>query len=114
MEQCDKKMTFPDWGSGCYKVHTPERAELDVHVKRWLICGLLCLQVLCSNQGLAVYVEERPFPCLYPGQLISVSVRLSGWVYNGVLVCPACSDLCDLCPEQAAPHNTTRSTPLGQ
>ncbi|KAJ3592469.1 hypothetical protein NHX12_007596 [Muraenolepis orangiensis] len=63
MEQCDKKMIYPDWGSGCYK-------------------------------------------------LISVSVRLSGWVYNGVLVCPACSDLCDLCPEQTTPLNTTRSAPI--
>ncbi|KAG7283081.1 hypothetical protein CRUP_012974 [Coryphaenoides rupestris] len=45
-------------------------------------------------------------------KLISVSVRLSGWSYNGVLVCPACSDLCDLCPDQAVPHNTTRSTPI--
>ncbi|CAL8342419.1 unnamed protein product [Arctogadus glacialis] len=87
MEQCDKKMTYPDWGSGCYKV-------------------------VCSHQGLAVYVEERSFPCVRPGQLISVSVRLSGWVYNGMLVCPSCADHCDLCPEQAAPFNATRSTAI--
>ncbi|XP_077392412.1 leishmanolysin-like peptidase isoform X3 [Festucalex cinctus] len=39
MEQCTKKITYPDWGSGCYKV-------------------------LCSAQGLTVYVQEQSFLCL--------------------------------------------------
>lgn len=31
MEQCTKKMTYPDWGSGCYKVPlNPPRQFVDI------------------------------------------------------------------------------------
>uniref|UniRef100_A0A672JAI4 Leishmanolysin-like peptidase n=1 Tax=Salarias fasciatus TaxID=181472 RepID=A0A672JAI4_SALFA len=91
MEQCTRKMTYPDWGSGCYKVS-------------------------CSVQGLWVHVQDRSFACGRRGQLLSVSVRVNDWVYNGVLVCPACSDFCDDCPppHQLLPANASRSGPIGQ
>ncbi|KAM7380031.1 hypothetical protein PAMP_003358 [Pampus punctatissimus] len=91
MEQCTRKMTFPDWGSGCYKVS-------------------------CLAQGLVVYVQDRSFHCFRKGQLLSVSVRVNDWVYNGVLICPACTDFCDNCPlpHQLPPINTSRSNPIGQ
>uniref|UniRef100_A0A8C6NP75 Leishmanolysin-like peptidase n=1 Tax=Nothobranchius furzeri TaxID=105023 RepID=A0A8C6NP75_NOTFU len=89
MEQCTRKMTYPDWGSGCYKVS-------------------------CTNQGLTVFVQNRSFHCSRKGQLLSVSVRVGNWVYNGVLVCPACSNFCSSCPlpHQIPPINTTRSNPI--
>ncbi|KAF1383056.1 hypothetical protein PFLUV_G00150310 [Perca fluviatilis] len=89
MEQCTRKMTYPDWGSGCYKV--------------W-----------CSAGGLTVFVQDRSFLCVRTGQQLRVSVRVSDWVYNGVLVCPACSDFCDDCPppHQLLPGNATRSSPI--
>uniref|UniRef100_A0A8C7I5P2 Leishmanolysin-like peptidase n=1 Tax=Oncorhynchus kisutch TaxID=8019 RepID=A0A8C7I5P2_ONCKI len=73
MEQCTRRMTYPDWGSGCYKIS-------------------------CSTQGLTVWVEDTAYQCMRTGQLLSVSVRVNDWVYNGVLVCPACSDFCSACP----------------
>uniref|UniRef100_A0A3Q4BU29 Leishmanolysin-like peptidase n=1 Tax=Mola mola TaxID=94237 RepID=A0A3Q4BU29_MOLML len=89
MEQCTRKMTYPDWGSGCYKV-------------------------ACSAQGLLVFVQDRSFLCVRKGQPLSVSVRVNDWVYNGVLVCPACSDFCDDCPlpHQLPPTNASRSIPI--
>lgn len=89
MEQCTRKMTYPDWGSGCYKVS-------------------------CSSQGLTVFVQDRSFQCSRRGQLLSVSVRVNDWVYNGVLICPACTDFCDDCPlpHQLPPINTSRSNPI--
>lgn len=74
------------------------------------------LQVACSAQGLTVFVQDRSFLCVRRGQLLSVSVRVSSWVYNGVLVCPACSDFCDDCPlpHLLPPFNTSRSSPIGQ
>ncbi|XP_022075278.1 leishmanolysin-like peptidase isoform X2 [Acanthochromis polyacanthus] len=89
MEQCTRKMTYPDWGSGCYKVS-------------------------CSSQGLTVFVQDRSFQCSRKGQLLSVSVRVNDWVYNGVLICPACTDFCDDCPlpHQLPPINTSRSNPI--
>lgn len=70
----------------------------------------------CSGQGLVVFVEDRSFLCLRQGQLLSVSVRLAGWVYNGVLLCPACELFCDDCPlpHQLPTTNTSRSNPIGE
>ncbi|XP_051564909.1 leishmanolysin-like peptidase [Myxocyprinus asiaticus] len=89
MEQCTKRMTYPDWGSGCYKVS-------------------------CTAQSLLVWVQNKSYPCVRAGQVISVSVRMNGWVYSGQLICPACSDFCSDCP---LPHeipslNTTKSSRL--
>ncbi|XP_030642969.1 leishmanolysin-like peptidase [Chanos chanos] len=87
MEQCTRRMTYPDWGSGCYRVS-------------------------CSAQGLVVWVLDQSFLCVRTGQLLSVNVRLNQWVYSGVLVCPSCSDFCTGCPlpHQLPPVNTTKST----
>ncbi|XP_020317455.1 leishmanolysin-like peptidase [Oncorhynchus kisutch] len=89
MEQCTRRMTYPDWGSGCYKMS-------------------------CSTQGLTVWVQDTEFQCVHTGQLLRVSVRVNDWVYNGVLVCPACSDFCSACPlpQQLPPLNSTRRVPI--
>lgn len=86
MEQCTRRMTYPDWGSGCYKTS-------------------------CSDGGLMVWVQEQPFVCVRAGQLLDVSVRYNDWVYSGMLVCPACSDFCSSCPapHELPPINETRS-----
>uniref|UniRef100_A0AAQ4QX24 Leishmanolysin-like peptidase n=1 Tax=Gasterosteus aculeatus aculeatus TaxID=481459 RepID=A0AAQ4QX24_GASAC len=91
MEQCTRRMTYPDWGSGCY-------------------------QVRCSSRGLEVLVQDQSFLCARSGQQLSVSVRVNDWVYNGVLVCPPCSHFCDDCPlpHQLPPTNASRSHPIGR
>lgn len=70
----------------------------------------------CSGRGLLVFVQERSFLCAHAGQLLSVSVRLGDWVYNGVLVCPACELFCERCPvpHQRPATNASRSSPIGQ
>ncbi|XP_035265094.1 leishmanolysin-like peptidase isoform X1 [Anguilla rostrata] len=89
MEQCATRMTYPDWGSGCYKVS-------------------------CSATGLTVWVRDTPFWCAHAGQLLNVNVRMGEWVYSGTLVCPACSDFCGTCPlpHQLPPLNASRRTPI--
>ncbi|KAG9271613.1 leishmanolysin-like peptidase [Astyanax mexicanus] len=86
MKQCKKSMTYPDWGSGCYKM-------------------------TCTALGLLVWVQDQSFLCVRTGQLLNVNVRINEWVYSGQLICPACSHFCNNCP---LPHelpqiNTTRS-----
>ncbi|TNN69600.1 Leishmanolysin-like peptidase [Liparis tanakae] len=73
-------------------------------------------KVRCSARGLAVLVQDRSYPCAREGQPLSVSVRLNDWVYNGVLLCPACPAFCDHCPlpHQLPPGNASRSNPIGQ
>uniref|UniRef100_A0A8C2BLJ1 Leishmanolysin-like peptidase n=1 Tax=Cyprinus carpio TaxID=7962 RepID=A0A8C2BLJ1_CYPCA len=91
MEQCTKRMTYPDWGSGCYKVS-------------------------CTAQGLLVWVQNESYPCVRAGQVINVSIRMNGWVYSGQLICPTCSDFCSVCPlpHEIPPQNTTKSAHLGK
>lgn len=89
MEQCTKRMSYPDWGSGCYQVN-------------------------CTQEGLQIWLEEHPYLCSRAGQVLAVSTQISGWYYEGKLVCPSCWDFCDSCPPERdpPPDNRTRSAPL--
>ncbi|KAG8432172.1 hypothetical protein GDO86_016711 [Hymenochirus boettgeri] len=91
MEQCNKKITYPDWGSGCYQVN-------------------------CSRDGLVVWVHDTPHLCTRSGQIVNVSVQMNSWLYDGNLVCPSCWDFCDDCPPEQDPpvDNRTRAVPLGE
>ncbi|XP_077305874.1 leishmanolysin-like peptidase [Lithobates pipiens] len=89
MEQCMKRMSYPDWGSGCY-------------------------QVSCSPEGLQVWVEDSPYLCTRSGQILTIRANSNGWYYEGDLVCPPCPDFCDMCPpeREPPPDNRTRLAPL--
>uniref|UniRef100_A0A4W5MQY3 Leishmanolysin-like peptidase n=1 Tax=Hucho hucho TaxID=62062 RepID=A0A4W5MQY3_9TELE len=80
-------------------------------IPSWMIP---CWNVPCSPSGLTVWVQDTAFQCVRSGQLLRVSVRVNDWVYNGVLVCPACSDFCSACPlpQQLPPLNSTRRVPI--
>ncbi|XP_073502232.1 leishmanolysin-like peptidase [Phyllobates terribilis] len=89
MEQCTKKLSYPDWGSGCY-------------------------QVGCTPEGLHIWLEDSPYLCSRAGQVIAVSTQISGWYYEGTLICPSCWDFCDVCPPERdpPPDNRTRAAPV--
>ncbi|KAG7330970.1 hypothetical protein KOW79_004939 [Hemibagrus wyckioides] len=84
MDQCDRHMTYPDWGSGCYKIS-------------------------CSAEGLKVWVQDQSFLCVHAGQVLDVNVWMNEWVYTGQLICPSCSNFCNKCPHKPPPFNTTRT-----
>ncbi|XP_055983693.1 leishmanolysin-like peptidase isoform X2 [Sorex fumeus] len=89
MEKCERKLSYPDWGSGCY-------------------------QVSCSLEGLKVWVQDTSYLCSRAGQVLPVSVQMNGWIYDGNLICPSCWDFCELCPPERDPPaaNLTRALPL--
>ncbi|XP_005873194.1 PREDICTED: leishmanolysin-like peptidase isoform X2 [Myotis brandtii] len=89
MENCERKQSYPDWGSGCY-------------------------QVSCSPQGLKVWVQNTSYLCSRAGQVLFVSIRMNGWIHDGNLLCPSCWDFCELCPPETDPPaaNLTRALPL--
>ncbi|KAI6065149.1 Leishmanolysin-like peptidase [Aix galericulata] len=89
MEQCRRKLSYPDWGSGCY-------------------------QVSCSPQGLHVWVKDTAYLCSRSGQVLTVSIQMNGWIHVGNLVCPACWDFCDSCPPERDPpaSNLSRVAPI--
>nr|XP_020635222.1 leishmanolysin-like peptidase isoform X2 [Pogona vitticeps] len=78
MEQCRKKLSYPDWGSGCY-------------------------QVSCTPRGLIVWVKDAAYLCSHSGQILTVNIQMNGWVHVGNLICPTCSDFCDFCPPEQDP-----------
>uniref|UniRef100_A0A7N5KQE7 Leishmanolysin-like peptidase n=1 Tax=Ailuropoda melanoleuca TaxID=9646 RepID=A0A7N5KQE7_AILME len=89
MEKCERKLSYPDWGSGCY-------------------------QVSCSSQGLTVWVQNTSYLCSRAGQVLPVSIQMNGWIHDGNLLCPSCWDFCELCPPETDPPatNLTRALPL--
>nr|XP_033711609.1 leishmanolysin-like peptidase isoform X4 [Tursiops truncatus] len=89
MEKCERKLSYPDWGSGCY-------------------------QVSCSPQGLKVWVQDTSYLCSRAGQVLPVSIQMNGWIHDGNLLCPSCWDFCELCPPETDPPTTnlTRALPL--
>ncbi|NXR98726.1 LMLN peptidase, partial [Oxylabes madagascariensis] len=87
MEQCRRKLSYPDWGSGCY-------------------------QVSCSPQGLHVWVKDTVYLCSRSGQVLTVSIQMNGWVHVGNLICPACSDFCDTLKRDPPASNLTRTAPI--
>ncbi|XP_026962977.1 leishmanolysin-like peptidase isoform X4 [Sagmatias obliquidens] len=89
MEKCERKLSYPDWGSGCY-------------------------QVSCSPQGLKVWVQDTSYLCSRAGQVLPVSIQMNGWIHDGNLLCPSCWDFCELCPPETDPPTTnlTRTLPL--
>ncbi|XP_036302970.1 leishmanolysin-like peptidase isoform X2 [Pipistrellus kuhlii] len=89
MEKCERKLSYPDWGSGCY-------------------------QVSCSPQGLKVWVQNTSYLCSRAGQVLFVSIHMNGWIHDGNLLCPSCWDFCELCPPETDPPaaNLTRAVPL--
>ncbi|XP_073408017.1 leishmanolysin-like peptidase isoform X2 [Dendrobates tinctorius] len=89
MEHCTKKLSYPDWGSGCY-------------------------QVGCTPEGLHIWLEDSPYLCSRAGQVLTVSTQIHGWYYEGKLICPSCWDFCDVCPPERdpPPDNQTRVAPV--
>ncbi|XP_023446727.1 leishmanolysin-like peptidase isoform X2 [Dasypus novemcinctus] len=89
MEKCERKLSYPDWGSGCY-------------------------QVSCSPQGLKVWVQDISYLCSRAGQVLPVSIQMNGWIHGGNLLCPSCWDFCELCPPETDPpvSNLTRALPM--
>ncbi|EHA97814.1 Leishmanolysin-like peptidase, partial [Heterocephalus glaber] len=91
MEKCERKLSYPDWGSGCY-------------------------QISCSPQGLKVWVQDTAYPCSRAGQVLPVSIQMNGWIHGGNLLCPSCWDFCEQCPPETDPPaaNLTQALPLGE
>ncbi|KAJ1175772.1 hypothetical protein NDU88_001057 [Pleurodeles waltl] len=89
MEQCTKKLSYPDWGSGCY-------------------------QVSCSLHGLKVWVQKTAYLCSHAGQVLAISIQMNGWVYGGNLICPSCLDFCESCPpdRDPPPDNVTKAASI--
>ncbi|XP_012332058.1 leishmanolysin-like peptidase isoform X3 [Aotus nancymaae] len=89
MEKCERKLSYPDWGSGCY-------------------------QVSCSPHGLKVWVQDTSYLCSRAGQVLPVSIQMNGWIHDGNLLCPSCWDFCEVCPPETDPPatNLTRALPL--
>lgn len=41
-------------------------------------------------------MDNRTFPCYYPGQELRVRLLSQGWLHVGSLSCPSCTELCQV------------------
>lgn len=39
-------------------------------------------------------MSNHTYTCYFPGQELVVRLVANGWLHKGVIVCPACEDLC--------------------
>ena len=55
------------------------------------------LKVLQHPKFLMVYglqVDNRTFPCYYPGQELQIRLIAQGWLHVGSISCPSCEEIC--------------------
>ncbi|XP_034244077.1 leishmanolysin-like peptidase [Thrips palmi] len=88
---CTQLRQWQHWGSGCYEYH-------------------------CADGRLHIHVENYTFTCYNEGQQVEIRLLSNGWLHNGVLICPRCSQLCkdkfdnpgEKClPDSPVPDNVT-------
>ncbi|MFH4975951.1 hypothetical protein AB6A40_002660 [Gnathostoma spinigerum] len=55
-----------------------------------------CYQYFCMDGRLYVQVHNSSdiYPCYHPGQYIYVKRIVNGWLREGVIICPACEEMC--------------------
>lgn len=41
-----------------------------------------------------VQVSNHTYTCYFPGQELVIRLVANGWLHKGVIVCPACEELC--------------------
>lgn len=63
-------------------------------VRQWQHWGSGCYEYTCQNGRLNIIVDNRTFPCYYPGQELRVRLLSQGWLHVGSLSCPSCTELC--------------------
>ena len=39
-------------------------------------------------------VDNRTFPCYYPGQELQIRLIAQGWLHVGSISCPSCEEIC--------------------
>uniref|UniRef100_A0A158P6U1 Leishmanolysin-like peptidase n=1 Tax=Angiostrongylus cantonensis TaxID=6313 RepID=A0A158P6U1_ANGCA len=64
-----------------------------------------CYEHSCRNGTLFIAVHNSSlYPCYYAGQHVHIKKITDGWLREGVIVCPACHELCSQCKT----HEKTR------
>lgn len=51
--------------------------------------------MLFSCVVLRIQVSNHTYTCYFPGQELVIRLVANGWLHKGVIVCPACEELCD-------------------
>ncbi|XP_045109228.1 leishmanolysin-like peptidase isoform X1 [Portunus trituberculatus] len=65
------------------------------HLRQWQHWGSGCYQYLCVDGRLHLTVANHTYTCYHAGQIINISIFHNGWLHEGAVVCPPCSELCE-------------------
>ncbi|XP_050546786.1 leishmanolysin-like peptidase [Daktulosphaira vitifoliae] len=94
----DKNFALEVYGenSKCFD-HTNQMWEEQTckQVRQWQHWGSGCYEYTCQNGRLHITVSNHTYTCYFPGQELTVRLVANGWLHKGVIVCPACEELCD-------------------
>jgi len=78
-------------------------------VRQWQHWGSGCYQYSCHAGRLNIIVDNRTFPCYYPGQELQIRLIAEGWLHVGSISCPSCEDIC---LETFESENSTCKAPI--
>ncbi|XP_026805367.1 leishmanolysin-like peptidase [Rhopalosiphum maidis] len=93
----DKNFALEVYGdnSKCFD-HTNQMWEEQTckQVRQWQHWGSGCYEYSCQNGRLHIVVSNHTYTCYFPGQELVIRLVANGWLHKGVIVCPACEELC--------------------
>lgn len=89
---CRQVRQWQHWGSGCYQ-YDCQGGRLNIIVKSYL-SGFLF--IFYNLSLIVLQVDNRTFPCYYPGQELRIRLLSQGWLHVGSLSCPPCTELCQV------------------
>ena len=78
------------WRATSYHRKWPPFSLISHFTNQWLL--------ISDVMSLYFKVANRTFTCTYPGQELRIQLIANGWLHQGGLKCPNCTDLCDVCP----------------
>jgi len=93
----DKNFALEVYGenSKCFD-HTNQMWEEQTckQVRQWQHWGSGCYEYICQNGRLHIIVSNHTYTCYFPGQELVIRLAANGWLHKGVIVCPACVEVC--------------------
>ena len=93
---CRLSRQWQHWGSGCYQ-YSCEDGRLNI-----IVSYIEMVETLMSLSGnlrlIDSQVDNRTFPCYYPGQELRIRLFAQGWLHIGSISCPHCQEICQVRP----------------
>lgn len=82
------------WGSGCYNVSFFS-SSLDIYRNLFLLPPQP-FQFECRDGYVHLQINNYTFTCFHANQEITIQLFFSGWLHKGTILCPNCTEICQV------------------